>query len=102
MNFITYQTSDLIDYLLNNKNAPIFGANEMAIRLSGNIEAGKDFTTHEELIEIAEFFYGKDLKVSQQWFIDDVQANINCYFDMPAEPSDEDEAWFIDPSEFNQ
>jgi hypothetical protein len=94
MNIITYQASDVIEFLLHNELAPVFGVQEIYEKLRTDINNGKDTVSHEEMLDIAQYFYGehKDL------FIKDIQSSMNCYFVLPEDESE----YFIDEELFSK
>jgi hypothetical protein len=98
MNIITYQASDVIDFLLHNELAPVFGVQEIYEKLRTDINNGKDTVSHEEMLDIAQYFYGEH-KFFEDLFIKDIQSSMNCYFVLP---EDEGSEYFIDEELFSK
>jgi hypothetical protein len=95
MNIITYQASDVIDFLLHNEAAPPFGAQEVYESLREKMASGQDTVSHDDLLNIAQYFYGNQEEAKTE-FVRNIQSNINCYFVLPEDESE----YFIDEELF--
>jgi len=97
MNIITYQTSDIIDFILHNEATPPFGAQEVYESLREKLANGQDTVSQEDLMDIAQYFYGNHEEAKTQ-FVRNIQASVNCYFVLPEDESE----YFIDEELFSK